>query len=105
MQKTHHSKPINKGPHLTKEMSGHTLIEILIAVVILSIGLLGMAGIQLKSLRGTQNSFLKTEAVNLANSMAERMHANPVAAQNNHPTIADNQYANVISSVFQMISR
>ena len=56
---------------------GYTLIEILIAVVIISIGLLGMAGIQLKGMRGTQNSFLQTEAATLANNIAERMHANP----------------------------
>lgn len=59
---------------------GYTLIEILIAVVILSIGLLGMAGIQIKGMRGTQNTFLKSTATNLAQNIAERMHANPLGA-------------------------
>ena len=82
----------------SRHHQGYTLIEVLIAVVILSIGLLGMAGIQLKGMRGTQNSFLRTEAANLANSMAERMHANPSAAQNSDATL-DNQYESIDSAL------
>ena len=62
--------------HPHKNESGFTLIEILIAVVILSIGLLGMAGIQLKGLRGTTNSTLRSDATIMANDIAERIHAN-----------------------------
>jgi len=88
---------------LHRQQNGYTLIEILIAVVILSIGLLGMAGIQLKGMRGTQNAFLRTEAANLANSMAERMHANPYAAQNSDATL-DNQYMSIDSSLVDCTS-
>jgi len=56
--------------------AGFTLIEVLIAVVILSIGLLGMAGIQLQGLRGTTSSNLRSDATILANDIAERIHAN-----------------------------
>lgn len=63
--------------------AGYTLVEVLIATVILAIGLLGMAGIQVKGMRSTQSSFLRTEATNIANDMAERMLANTIAAQNN----------------------
>ncbi len=59
-----------------QKIAGFTLIEILIAVVILSIGLLGMAGIQLKGLRGTTNSTLRSQATVFANDIAERAHAN-----------------------------
>jgi type IV pilus assembly protein PilV len=59
-----------------KNTSGFTLIEVLIAVVILSIGLLGMAGIQLQGLRGTTSSNLRSDATILANDIAERIHAN-----------------------------
>lgn len=73
-----------KQPPITRKRStGYTLIEVLIAVAILAVGLLGMAGIQLKGMRGTQNSFLRTEAVTLANSMAERMLANPGGFKDN----------------------
>ena len=56
-----------------KAASGFTLIEVLITVVILSIGLLGMAGIQIQGLRGTTNSTLRSQATILANDMAERI--------------------------------
>jgi len=58
------------------QSTGFTLIEVLIAVVIISIGLLGMAGIQIKGLRGTQSSNLKGQATIVANDIAERIHAN-----------------------------
>lgn len=61
---------------LNKKTGGFTLIEILIAVIILSIGLLGMAGIQLKGLRGTTNSTLRSQATMFANDIAERAHTN-----------------------------
>ena len=54
-----------------------TLTEILVAVVVLSIGLLGMAGIQMKGLRGTHNTFLRSQATALATDLAERIRANP----------------------------
>lgn len=66
--------------------NGFTLIEVLIAVVILSIGLLGMAGIQIQGLRGTTSSTMRSQATILANDFAERAHVNffavPGAGQN-----------------------
>ena len=56
--------------------SGFTMIEVLITVVILSIGLLGMAGIQIQGLRGTTSSTVRSQATILANDMAERIHMN-----------------------------
>ncbi|WP_455208161.1 type IV pilus modification protein PilV [Kaarinaea lacus] len=61
---------------MKKNTAGFTLIEVLIAVVILSIGLLGMAGIQLQGLRGTTSSTLRSDATIMANDIAERVHAN-----------------------------
>lgn len=52
------------------------MIEVLVAVVILSIGLLGMAGIQIKGLRGTTSSSVRSQATLLANDIAERIHVN-----------------------------
>jgi len=80
---------------LEKNTTGFTLIEILIAVVILSIGLLGMAGIQLKGLRGITSSTLRSEASIMVNDIAERIHANTGgvsvagAAQNLHYSNVD----------------
>jgi type IV pilus assembly protein PilV len=59
------------------QQEGLTLTEILVAVVVLSIGLLGMAGIQMKGLRGSHNTFLRSQATALATDLAERIRANP----------------------------
>jgi type IV pilus assembly protein PilV len=61
----------NKSNH-----SGFTLIEILIAIVIFSVGLLGIAGIMTVSVRNNQNGYLRSQAVILANDMAAKMRAN-----------------------------
>lgn len=61
--------------------SGFTLLEVLITVVIFSIGLLGLAGLQVKGLTLAQDSLLRTTATLLANDMADRMRANINAAQ------------------------
>ena len=58
------------------QSNGFTLIEVLITVVILSIGLLGMAGIQIQGLRGTTSSTVRSQATILANDIAERIRMN-----------------------------
>jgi type IV pilus assembly protein PilV len=80
---------------IKKNTAGFTLIEVLIALVILSVGLLGMAGIQLQGLRGTTSSTLRSDATILANDIAGRVHANDKgvfvqgAAQNEHYSNVD----------------
>lgn len=55
---------------------GFTLLEVLIAIVVLSLGLLGLAGIQAAGVRNTHSANLRTLAVQQAYDMAERMRAN-----------------------------
>jgi len=55
---------------------GFTLLEVLIAIVVLSFGLLGLAGIQAAGVRNTHSANLRTLAVQQAYDMAERMRAN-----------------------------
>ena len=64
-------------------MGGFTLMEVLVTIVILSIGLLGVAGLQLNSLRGNQNAMETSVAVALAIEMVERVRANPPARDAN----------------------
>lgn len=59
-----------------KRASGFTLLEVLIALVVLSIGLLGVAGLQLSGLRANHSSALRSQATYLAYDMADRMRAN-----------------------------
>ena len=63
-------------PSVSKRQSGFTIIEVLIAVLVISIGLLGMAGLQTTGIQQSHNSYLKTQASLLAYDMADRMRAN-----------------------------
>ncbi len=52
---------------------GFTLIEALVALVVLSIGLLGIAALYLDSLRAGRTAIYRTQAVNLAADLADRL--------------------------------
>jgi type IV pilus assembly protein PilV len=67
---------------------GLTLIEILIALLILSVGLLGLAGLQTMSLRFNATAYQRTQATTLAYDFADRMRANRQAALNDEYNIA-----------------
>lgn len=53
---------------------GFTLIEVLVALSITAIGLLGLAALQLQGLRGTHEASLRTQAVTLASEVSEALH-------------------------------
>jgi type IV pilus assembly protein PilV len=55
---------------------GFSLLEVLIALLIFTLGLLGMAGLMVVSVKANQGAFLRTQASFLAQSMADRMRAN-----------------------------
>ena len=59
---------------------GFTLLEVLVAVLVLAIGLLGLAGLQATSLRMNQSASTRSQATNLAYDMADRIRANRVQA-------------------------
>ena len=56
--------------------SGYTLLEILIAVVVLALGIMGGVALQLAALRSRHQAALLSQATQLATAMAERMRAN-----------------------------
>ena len=64
-----------------KRECGMTLVEALVALVVLSVGLLGVAGLQLSSLRNNHNAHLRSQATALAYDIMDRMRANRVAAR------------------------
>ena len=57
--------------------SGSTLIEVAVSLLIVSIGVLGLAGLQLSSKRAGFEALQRTTAVALAQDILERMRANP----------------------------
>jgi type IV pilus assembly protein PilV len=60
--------------------AGISLIEMLIALLVLSFGLLGVAGLQAHSLKNNQSAYLRTQANILAYEITDRMRANRNAA-------------------------
>ena len=60
-----------------RPQSGFTLLEVMIALVIFSIGLLGLAGLQAGGLRSNTQAQLRTIATIQAYDMAERIRSNP----------------------------
>ena len=63
---------------------GFTLLEVLIAIVIFSIGLFGIAGLQASGMRFTHDSQLRLIAVAQAETMADRMRSNPAGFVEGH---------------------
>lgn len=58
---------------------GFSLIEVMVALIILSIGFAGYAALQLIGIRSVEDSYLRSQATVLAEEMAERMRANRLA--------------------------
>lgn len=62
--------------NLCGTQQGTTLLEVLVTIVILTIGLLGLAGLQAQTLIAELESFQRSQAVLLMNDMMERISAN-----------------------------
>ena len=73
------------------QQQGFSIIEVLISVLVISIGLLGMAGLQTTGIQQSHNSYLKTQASMLAYDMADRMRSNLQG-------VADGRYNSIDSS-------
>lgn len=61
---------------------GFTLVEILVAVVVLAIGLLGLAGLQATAVRSNNSAYMRSQATVFAYDIADRMRVNRQAALN-----------------------
>ncbi|MDP1926490.1 MAG: type IV pilus modification protein PilV [Thiobacillus sp.] len=61
---------------LNKPQFGFTLLEVMVAIVVLSLGLLGLAGLQAASLRNNQTAYYRGIATQQAYDMADRLRAN-----------------------------
>lgn len=61
---------------LTRHALGFTLLEVLIALVVLSFGLLGLAALQAYSVKANQSAHFRSQATALANMMMDNVRAN-----------------------------
>jgi type IV pilus assembly protein PilV len=68
-----------KWPSVNRKVRGFTLVEVLIALVIMSVGMLGIAGLYVHSMQAGRTSILRHNAVTLAGDIADRIRANPRA--------------------------
>ncbi len=58
-----------------KHEQGFSLLEVMISVLVLSVGLLGIAGLQSSTVRNTLSAQQRTAAITMATSTAERIRA------------------------------
>jgi type IV pilus assembly protein PilV len=65
---------------LMSRQTGSSLLEVLIAVVILAFGLLGLAGLQATSVKSSHSAYQRSQATLLAYDMVDRMRAARTAA-------------------------
>ena len=75
-QATPYKHVAHAGSSARSFQKGFTLLEVLIAVVVLSIGLLGLANLQATSLRLNQQALMRSQEAHLAYDMIDRMRAN-----------------------------
>lgn len=60
----------------SNKQKGVGMIEILVALIILAIGVLGFTALQLRAVDATTEALNRTQAMNLARDLAERIRAN-----------------------------
>ncbi|MYM64590.1 type IV pilus modification protein PilV [Pseudomaricurvus sp. HS19] len=59
-----------------KRQSGFSMLEVLIAILVLAIGLLGVSAMQLSSLKVNQGAYYRSQAVMVASEVLDRLRAN-----------------------------
>lgn len=65
-----------------QRLCGATLIEVLVAFLLLSLGLLGMSALQVKALQNSHSALQRSQATKLAHFKLDAMRANAAAARN-----------------------
>ena len=68
-------------PH-SRIQRGISLIESLVAIVVMALGILGILGVQMRTLTDTQTSVRRAQAIRLIEDIGERMKVNPNALAN-----------------------
>ncbi len=88
-----------RNEQLTKQ-SGFTLIEVMVAVMVIAIGLLGLAGLRAVSVFNTHASYLHSIAAIHSENIAEMMRANINAVDSNDYTDTNIGYATLAAPAF-----
>lgn len=72
--------PKNRHFRAIQNQAGFSLVEVLIALVIMSVGMLGIAGLYVEGMKAGRTSTFRHHAVTLASDVADRIRANPLGA-------------------------
>jgi type IV pilus assembly protein PilV len=70
-----------------RHQTGTTLIEIMVSIIVMAIGILGLASLQMNSLKFQKTASQRSEALQAAYDLGERMRANwPLSSSSNYTT-------------------
>ena len=75
----HRLKPMTTTLPKNKHQRGIALIESLVAIVITALGILGILGVQMRTLADTSTTVRRAQAIRLIEDLGERMKVNPNA--------------------------
>ncbi len=67
-------KPLNQE-------RGSTIVEVIIALIVVTVGLLGLLGMQVYSVKGNQSAYLRSQATILAGELVDAMRAERIQAR------------------------
>ena len=79
---------------VVSKVRGFTLVETLVALVVMAVGLLGIAALYVEGLRAGRTSVYRSAAVTLVGDMADRIRANPAGTYSGTGPGADNGCVN-----------
>lgn len=83
MQKRLAATVFRRSTSCLQRQAGFSLIEVMVAALVLSIGLIGLAGLQAVSLRQNQSAFMRSQVSAMVYDLADRMRANISGASSN----------------------
>jgi type IV pilus assembly protein PilV len=73
-------RKIKLRPPSNERVAGFSMVEVLVALVVLSVGMLGMAALYVVTLQSGTSAIFRMQAVSLASDLADRIRANPAGA-------------------------
>ena len=76
------SLPLHSSRQPSKFQRGISLIESLVAMVVVALGILGILGVQMRTLTDTSTTVRRAQAIRLIEDLGERMKTNPNALGN-----------------------
>jgi len=86
--------PVMAHPSALHRTRGFTLVEVMVALTVLSIGLLGIGKLMLFSSHGNNSAYMRTQATELAYTIIDRLRANVNGAVAGNYNVALGSYAN-----------